>query len=167
MAFGSKRQWNWRNFFMCFMVSLGQIAFGYPASIIGVTLAQPSFLIYMGLLDVTQEPPVMTRHADELIGAISGVGLYLWGKTLADQSRYFKLGLLSVSSLQAGLQTNGDAKWPFISVASSRSWVARSYVEAKTSICSLLVDYLPELEAGAFCAFVRNSHIRMPEYTSC
>lgn len=79
MAFGSKQQWNGRSFFMCLMVSLGQIAFGYPASIIGVTLAQPSFLIYMGLLDVTQDPPVMTQDADEMIGAISGVGLSLSG----------------------------------------------------------------------------------------
>lgn len=30
-------QYNWRNFLICFLVSLGQIAFGYPASIIGVT----------------------------------------------------------------------------------------------------------------------------------
>lgn len=30
-------QYNWRNFAICFLVSLGQIAFGYPASIIGVT----------------------------------------------------------------------------------------------------------------------------------
>ena len=55
------------------MVSLGQVAFGYPASIIAVTLAQPSFLIYMGLLDVTQDPPVMAGDADGLIGATSGV----------------------------------------------------------------------------------------------
>jgi hypothetical protein len=45
MAFGSGRQWNHYNFFICWLVSLGQIAFGYPASIIGVTLAQPSFLV--------------------------------------------------------------------------------------------------------------------------
>ena len=33
----SDEQYNWRNFWICFIVSLGQIAFGYPASIIGVT----------------------------------------------------------------------------------------------------------------------------------
>lgn len=59
MAFGTERHWSGWNFFICYMVSLGQIAFGYPASIIGVTLAQPSFLIYMGLLDVTQDPPAL------------------------------------------------------------------------------------------------------------
>lgn len=60
MALGTERHWSAWNFFVCYMVSLGQIAFGYPASIIGVTLAQPSFLIYMGLLDVTKDPPVET-----------------------------------------------------------------------------------------------------------
>lgn len=97
MAFGPKQQWNGRNFFMCLMVSLGQIAFGYPASIIGVTLAQPSFLIYMGLLDVTQEPPVMTQDANELIGAVSGVGPYLRdpeARLWLTSQRYFKQGLL-------------------------------------------------------------------------
>ncbi|KEF54374.1 uncharacterized protein A1O9_09540 [Exophiala aquamarina CBS 119918] len=61
MAFGTERHWSGWNFFICFMVSLGQIAFGYPASIIGVTLAQPSFLIYMNLLDVTQDPPAWLK----------------------------------------------------------------------------------------------------------
>ena len=33
----SHDQYNWRTFWICFLVSCGQIAFGYPASIIGVT----------------------------------------------------------------------------------------------------------------------------------
>lgn len=73
MAFGSKRHFNWYNFYICFLVSLGQIAFGYPASIIGVTLGQPSFLVYMNLLDLTQDPPVLAKGADQLVGAMSGV----------------------------------------------------------------------------------------------
>lgn len=73
MAFGTKRHWNWYNFFICWLVSLGQIAFGYPASIIGTTLGEPSFLIYMGLLDVTQNPPALSDNADQLIGAMSGI----------------------------------------------------------------------------------------------
>ncbi|KAK5313084.1 hypothetical protein LTR93_011079 [Exophiala xenobiotica] len=73
MVFTSLRYWNGWNFFICFIVSLGQIAFGYPASIIGVTLAQPSFLIFMGLLDATQDPPALAANADQLIGAMSGV----------------------------------------------------------------------------------------------
>jgi MFS family permease len=51
-------------------VSLGQIAFGYPASIIGVTLAQPPFLAYMGLIDAAGE---YTANSSSLIGACSGV----------------------------------------------------------------------------------------------
>jgi len=73
MAFGSKRHFNGWNFFICWLVSLGQLAFGYPASIIGSTLGQPSFLVYMGLLDLTVDPPVLQKGADQLIGAMSGV----------------------------------------------------------------------------------------------
>jgi hypothetical protein len=75
MAVETTRQWTWRNFLVCFSASLGQIAFAYPASIISVTLAQPSFLAYMGLLDVTQDPPVLAPKADQLMGAMSGVRL--------------------------------------------------------------------------------------------
>lgn len=73
MAITTSHQWNGWNFFICFLISLGQLAFGYPAAIIGTTLAQPSFLIYMGLLDVTQDPPALAPQAEGLIGAMSGV----------------------------------------------------------------------------------------------
>ena len=64
-------QYNWRNFGICFLVSLGQIAFGYPSSIIGTTLGEPSFLIFMRLLDpVTKKP---TPKGNQLEGAMSGV----------------------------------------------------------------------------------------------
>ncbi|KAK5444276.1 hypothetical protein LTS15_010391 [Exophiala xenobiotica] len=72
-GFGQDRQWNWRNFLICSAIACGQLAFGYPASIIGVTLAQPSFLIYMKLLDTTTDPPSLVHNADSLIGAMSGV----------------------------------------------------------------------------------------------
>ena len=72
-AAGEQNQFTYRNFFVVFLVSLGQLGFGYPASIIGTTpislnpssktyadlvifamagttLGEPSFLIYMGLL---------------------------------------------------------------------------------------------------------------------
>jgi hypothetical protein len=49
---------------------MGQLAFGYPASIIGTTLGQPSFLLYMKL--ITPEG-LLTSDADQLIGAMSGV----------------------------------------------------------------------------------------------
>ncbi|OAL34542.1 hypothetical protein AYO20_06172 [Fonsecaea nubica] len=71
-GFEQDRQWNWRNFWICFaLASSGMAAFGYPSSIIGVTLAQPSFLFYMKLID-----PAMgekAHNADSLIGAMSGV----------------------------------------------------------------------------------------------
>lgn len=73
MAFATTRQWNGWNFFVCFLISLGQIAFGYPSSVISVTLAQPPFLSYMGLLDLTQNPPALSPNADSIIGAMSGV----------------------------------------------------------------------------------------------
>jgi MFS family permease len=55
---------------MCFGVSTGMVAFSYPASIIGTTLAQPSFLSYMNLLD---GQGVWSSQATPLIGAMSGV----------------------------------------------------------------------------------------------
>lgn len=71
MASGNTRQWNGWNFFICFLVSLGQVAFAYPASVISVTLAQPSFLIYMGLLD--PETGALSHNANSIIGAMSAV----------------------------------------------------------------------------------------------
>lgn len=65
-----KRQFNWYNFWVCFLVSLGQIAFGYPASIIGTTLGLPSFHIYMGLVNADG---TTSDNAENLIGAMSGV----------------------------------------------------------------------------------------------
>lgn len=70
MKVRARDQWNWRNFLMCFGVSTGMIAFSFPASVIGTTLAQPSFLTYMNLLD---EQGVWSSQATPLIGAMSGV----------------------------------------------------------------------------------------------
>ena len=64
-----KEQYNWRNFSICFLVSMGQLAFGYPASIIGTTLGEPSFLIYMNLIDADG----LTAKGAQLVGAMSGV----------------------------------------------------------------------------------------------
>ncbi|KAF2469502.1 general substrate transporter [Lindgomyces ingoldianus] len=71
MAPSKKSQFNGYNFFVCFLVSLGQIAFGYPASIIGTTLGEPPFLIYMGLIDPLTGKE--TGNAEALIGAMNGV----------------------------------------------------------------------------------------------
>ncbi|KAK5313724.1 hypothetical protein LTR93_010721 [Exophiala xenobiotica] len=48
---------------------MGNVAFGYPAAIIGTALSQPSFLIYMGL--ITKHG--LTADANGLIGAMNGV----------------------------------------------------------------------------------------------
>lgn len=66
----SKRSFMTLNFWICFAISLGQIAFGYPASIIATTLGQPAFLLYMGLV---KEDGSMGENANALIGATSGV----------------------------------------------------------------------------------------------
>lgn len=65
------RQFNWYNFWVCWLVSLGQIAFGYPASIIGTTLGEPSFLQYFNLLDL--ETGGFTKPGEQIVGAFSGV----------------------------------------------------------------------------------------------
>lgn len=70
MSPSKKSQFNGYNFFVCFLVSLGQIAFGYPASIIGTTLGEPPFLLYMKLIDANGEP---SGDAEALIGTINGL----------------------------------------------------------------------------------------------
>lgn len=70
-VFGGSKQFSWYNFRICFLLSLGQLAFGYPASIIGTTLGQPSFLLYMGLVDPDTFLP--TEHASQIEGAMSAI----------------------------------------------------------------------------------------------
>lgn len=64
-AAGSQRI-DWRNFFLCFGLSLGQFGFGYPASIISFTLSNPDFLEYTGLQDAQ-------GLNEGLVGATNGV----------------------------------------------------------------------------------------------
>jgi len=70
MTVAPQRKMNWRNFLICLSISLGQIAFGYPSSIIGTTLGQPAFLEYMGLITPLGHP---AHNMNNLIGATSGV----------------------------------------------------------------------------------------------
>jgi hypothetical protein len=70
MAFDKTGQWTWKQFFICFIICLGQVAFGYPASVIGVTLAKVPFLTYMNVVD---DEGQFTSHGNALIGAMSGV----------------------------------------------------------------------------------------------
>ena len=55
---------------MCLLVSSGQLAFGYYASVIGTTLGQPTFLLYMKLIDAKGE---LVPGAEGIIGAMNGV----------------------------------------------------------------------------------------------
>ena len=71
MSPSKKSQFNPYNFLVCYLVSLGQIAFGYPASIIGTTLGEPPFLVYMGLVDAKTGKE--TGNAEALIGTINGL----------------------------------------------------------------------------------------------
>lgn len=64
------RQWNWKNFWLCCLLSCGQIAYGYPASVISTILAQPAFLTYMKLIDKEGKA---TPDSNGLIGATNGV----------------------------------------------------------------------------------------------
>ena len=59
-----------RNFLYCFFLTFGQIAFGYPASVISVTLGQPAFLTYMGLADAQGR---VVKNLLNTEGATSGV----------------------------------------------------------------------------------------------
>jgi hypothetical protein len=70
MAHSKRSQFNAYNFLVCFLVSLGQIAFGYPASIIGTTLGEPPFLLYMGLINEDGTPG---DNSEALIGTINGL----------------------------------------------------------------------------------------------
>ncbi|KAK5690733.1 hypothetical protein LTR17_025842 [Elasticomyces elasticus] len=66
----TQRSWTWKECFYCGLVCLGEVAFAYPSSVIGVTLAQPSFLGYMSLID---GEGVLTSRGASLIGAMSGL----------------------------------------------------------------------------------------------
>ncbi|KAK5170541.1 uncharacterized protein LTR77_005129 [Saxophila tyrrhenica] len=68
---GSPRQFTWYSFRICFLVALGPLAFGYSSSIIGSTLGQPSFRLYMQLVDPKTFEP--TKNAPQLEGAMSSM----------------------------------------------------------------------------------------------
>lgn len=70
-AFGGSKQFTWYNLGICFLISLGQLAFGYNASIISTTMGQPSFLLYMKLVD--PETFLPTSTASSIEGAMSGI----------------------------------------------------------------------------------------------
>lgn len=83
-GFSGERQFTWRAFFICFLISMGVLAFGYPTAILGTTFSQPSFLHYMDLLDENGETK---SEAQSLIGATSGV--YQVGQLFLQTSQDF------------------------------------------------------------------------------
>lgn len=69
-GFTGERQFTWRAFSICLLISVAVLGFGYPTAIIGTTLSQPSFLVYMHLIDTHGN---LLSDADSWIGTMSGV----------------------------------------------------------------------------------------------
>lgn len=67
----SDRHFTWRNLITCYLITLGQLAFGYPASIISTTLGSPAFLEYMQLVD--PETGVASQRENAIIGTTNGL----------------------------------------------------------------------------------------------
>ena len=106
MKFQKKDQWNWKHFLLCFGVAMGMIGFSYPASVIGTTLAQPSFYAYMHLLN---DEGKVTNETDSLIGAMSGVfqaggvvGIFLVSYVMERWGRKAGMVFCSVTGLIGG-----------------------------------------------------------------
>lgn len=69
-AMGVTIHFRWKNFFICFAISLGALAYGYLAAIISTTMGKPAFLMYMGLGDESGE---VFHDKENLQGAITSV----------------------------------------------------------------------------------------------
>lgn len=67
---GTRPPVNWRNFATCLFIGFGMAVFSYITGIIGSTLTNPSFLLYMGLYNDQGQP---TSKATQRIGATTGV----------------------------------------------------------------------------------------------
>ena len=61
---------SWRNLWVILSLTVGQVAYSYQAAIIGTTLAQPSFILYMGLAN---EQGIPASNVNTLTGSMSGV----------------------------------------------------------------------------------------------
>lgn len=70
------RQFRIYNVLMVLLMSAGSMSYGYSASIIATTLAQPTFLAYFNLAG-----PNASRNANQLIATMNG--LYQAGGFLA------------------------------------------------------------------------------------
>lgn len=70
MAFGKAEPIRWSNFFICFAVSVGALAYAYISAIIGTTLGKPAFLVAMGLGNAEGK---IFPDKQNLVGAITSV----------------------------------------------------------------------------------------------
>ncbi|KAL4806511.1 general substrate transporter [Aspergillus unguis] len=134
---------NWRTFFLCVVISLGQVVGAYNSVIIGTTLQKPDFMQRMGLWD-SDGNPTSTSSARE--GAI--VGLFqagavfgnLIGASVCDRWGR-KAGLLfgSIVSLPGLAGMTGASGFPeflvFRFVAGLGTWACGTSASA----------YIPEL----------------------
>lgn len=60
----------WRTFFLCVIISLGQLVGAYESVIIGTTLQKKDFMVRMGLWDHAGKH---TDHYNSRVGAIVGL----------------------------------------------------------------------------------------------
>ncbi|KIW88139.1 uncharacterized protein Z519_11250 [Cladophialophora bantiana CBS 173.52] len=65
----TKPHFSWRNFLMCFLVSIGVIGFGYPSAMVAPMLAKTSFLEFTGLGDEKG----IHKSKTSLVGALGGI----------------------------------------------------------------------------------------------
>lgn len=136
MTTTTKPKMKWRNFWICFSISLGQVAFGYPSSIIGTTLGQPAFLLYMGL--ITPEG-LLTHNANNLIGATSGVFQVLFCILMSQVTELTFASRQEHSSEsleEAGSWTSGGARVASYTVPLFPYLVVSCFVPVRTSECS-------------------------------
>lgn len=65
-----QRHFNWRNFWTTYFITYGQLAFGYPASVISLVLGNPAFQEYMGLVG---PDGTATSEQNNIAGSTNGV----------------------------------------------------------------------------------------------
>ena len=71
----TKRQFRWYNVFIILFMSLGSIEYGYSASIIATTLAQPSFISYFNL-DTRSDASTLAGLMNSLYQAGGFIGVW-------------------------------------------------------------------------------------------
>ena len=102
----------WSSLFICFLITLGQICFGYPASIISTTLGEPPFLRYMHLSNAEGN---LNSNATSLEGATNGVfqagsflGVFLTAYILDNYGRKKSVHANAIIGLLGGALLTGS-----------------------------------------------------------